>query len=143
MRQSSGLSTLLTRRIDGFAGMLPSAFRFGVVGLLASAVHLGVASLVVELGVHVMISNTIGFCAALIVSTVGHHTVSFSGRTTFRRGAQRFIPMAVAGFIANNVVLAALVASTGSSLAWLKIAIAILVIPPVTFCYAYFFAYKN
>lgn len=123
--------------------MLHAAFRFGIVGLLASAVHLAVASLALAYGIGVMASNTIGFCIALVVSVVGHHAVSFAGRTTFWRGARRFIPAAVVGFVANSVVLAGLITTTGSSLTWLKIAVAILVIPPATFGYAYVFAYKD
>jgi hypothetical protein len=111
--------------------------------VLASAVHLAVASGALAFGTHVMVANAVGFWVALVVSVVGHHAVSFPGRTSFWRGARRFAPAAVAGFLANNVVLAALVAATGNSYAWVKVAVAILVIPPVTFGYAYFFAYRD
>jgi putative flippase GtrA len=131
------------RKIERLVEMTRAAARFGVVGAFASAVHLGVASLVLALGVQVMLANTIGFLVALVVSVVGHHTLSFPGRTSFWRGAQRFVPAAIAGFLANNVVLTALIATTGTSYAWLKVAVAILVIPPATFAYAYFFAYKS
>ena len=39
--------------------------------------------------------------------------------------------------------VASLVATTGDDYALVKIAIATLVIPPGTFAYAYFFAYKS
>jgi len=131
------------RRIDRLFAMTRAAFRFGAVGALASAVHFGVATAALALDVQVMLANAIGFVVALAVSVVGHHTVSFPGQTSFRRGAQRFVPAAIAGFLANNVVLTALIATTGTSYAWLKVAVAILVIPPATFAYAYFFAYKG
>lgn len=123
--------------------MLRTAFRFGLVGVVASTVHLGVASVALAFGVEVLISNAIGFCVALVVSVVGHHTVSFPNQTTFWRGCWRFVPAAITGFVANNIVLATIVATTGSSHAWIKVAVAILVIPPATFAYAYFFAYRG
>lgn len=131
------------KKIDRLAEMFHAAWRFGAVGLLASAVHLAVASAALTLGFYVMVSNIIGFCTALVVSVVGHHCISFAGRTSFWRGTQRFVPAALIGFLANNVMLAALIAATGNSFAWLKIAVAILIIPPATFSYAYFFAYRN
>jgi len=130
-------------RIETFVGVAQTAFRFGIVGALASAVHLAVASAAIAAGVQIVFANSIGFCVALGVSLLGHHTISFPKRTAFWRGARRFIPVAIIGFIANNAVLATLVAATGNSLAWLKVAMAILVILPVTFGYAYFFAYKD
>ena len=90
-----------------------------------------------------MLANMIGFGTALIVSLVGHHKVSFPGRTSFWSGARRFVPAAVTGFLVNNLTLLGLVATTGPTYAWLKIAIAILIVPPVTFGYAYFFAYRS
>lgn len=143
MRQSSGQSIWLTKKIDRLRVILPAAFRFGAVGLLASATHLAAASGAVALGVEIFVANMVGFLLALVVSLVGHHSVSFPGPRPFWQGARRFIPAAVVGFLANNVALAGLVAATGDSYAWLKIAIAILVIPPATFAYAYFFAYRN
>ena len=133
----------MTRKIDGVGEIFRTAFRFGAVGALASAVHLGVASAALALGIPVMLANAIGFFTALSVSVVGHHRVSFYGRTSFWRGTRRFVPAAIAGFLANNVLLGALVAATGTSFAWVKVAVAILVIPPATFAYAYFFAYRD
>lgn len=131
------------KRAEGWAGLVPTGFRFGVVGLTASGVHLAAASLAIAAGMEVLHANSIAFVTALIVSLVGHHTFSFGGRTSFWRGAGRFIPGAAVAFVANNLVLAALVALTGETILWLKVALAILVIPPVTFAYAYFFAYRN
>ena len=143
MRQSSDPSIWSTKKNDGIQFFLKAAFRFGLVGLLATAVHLAVASAALFLGIEVMLSNAIGFCTALLVSIFGHHRVSFPGQTSFWRGSRRFIPAAIAGFLANNLVLGSLVAATGNSHAWAKLAIAILVIPLATFGYAYFFAYRD
>lgn len=90
-----------------------------------------------------MLANAIGFCVAFIVSVVGHHTVSFRGRTSFWRGTRRFAPAAIVGFLANNILLGSLIAATGNSYAWIKVAVSILVVPPVTFAYAQFFAYRD
>jgi putative flippase GtrA len=131
------------KKSDRIFEMLKAAFRFGIVGLLATAVHLAIATTALFLGIEVMLSNAIGFCTALFVSIIGHHHFSFPEQTTFWRGSRRFVPAAIVGFVANNVVLGGLVAATGNSHAWVKVAIAILVIPPATFGYAYFFAYRD
>ena len=106
-------------------------------------VHFCAASLGIRFDLPIMIANIIGFCAALIVSLVGHHKVSFPGRTSFWRGARRFLPAAVTAFVVNNLALLGLIAITGTSYGWLKVAVAILVVPPATFGYAYFFAYRD
>ena len=41
------------------------------------------------------------------------------------------------------LLLGTLIAATGGSYAWAKVAVAILVIPPATFAYANFFAYRD
>lgn len=123
--------------------MIATAFRFGAVGIVASAVHFGAAACALALELPVMAANAIGFVVALGISVFGHHAISFQGRAQFWRGARRFIPAAITGFVANNVLLGTLIVTTGSSYAWLKVAVAILVIPPATFAYAYFFAYRT
>jgi hypothetical protein len=111
--------------------------------VLASVVHLGVAAAALALDFQVILANAVGFFIALAVSVVGHHSVSFRGRTSFWRGTRRFVPAAIVGFLANNFLLGTLIAATGNSHAWVKVAVSILVIPPATFAYAHFFAYKD
>jgi|SoiMethySBSTD1v2_1073268.scaffolds.fasta_scaffold1861899_2 putative flippase GtrA len=134
---------LSTRRAEGLAQLVPTGFRFGLVGLVASGVHLAIASVAIAAGIAVLAANAVAFVIALGVSVCGHHAFSFRGRTTFWRGARRFGAGALVAFIANNFVLATLVAVTGESLAWMKVALAILVIPPLTFGYAHLFAYRE
>ncbi|MCP4308263.1 MAG: GtrA family protein [bacterium] len=129
--------------MNALDGMIPAGFRFGLVGLVATGVYLVFAALTIAAGVNVLVANGIAFLIAHVVSLCGHHAFSFHGRTSFWRGARRFIPGALVAFVANNLVLAGLVATTGDTYLWLKLAFAILVIPPVTFGYAYFFAYRD
>lgn len=130
-------------RIEALAALVRPFWRFGLVGLGASAVHFAIATALIGLGVAVLAANCLAFLVALVVTLPGHHYFSFRSRAPFRRGVRRFVPGAVVGFVANNLVLASLVAATGESYAWIKIALAIFVIPPATFCYAYFFAYRD
>ncbi len=132
-----------TKTSEILAAALQPAGRFAIVGLLASAVHLAVATTLITLGLYVLAANVVGFLVALGVSLVGHHSFSFRSRAPFLQGARRFIPAALAGFLANNLVLALLVATTGDAYAWVNVALAIFVIPPATFCYAYLFAYRG
>ena len=111
-----------------------AAFRFGAIGLAATGVHLVVAAAAISAGVNAIAANSLGFISALTISLIGHHIFSFKGRTSFWYGARRFAPVALVGFLINNLALASLVATTGDDYALVKIAIATLVIPPGIFC---------
>lgn len=77
--------------------------RFGFVGLLASGVHLMVASLLLWslAHIHEFLVNFLAYCAAFGVSWWGHQ------RVTFRQGAdlRRFLLMSWSGLTVNYAVL--------------------------------------
>ena len=124
-------------------GILSTGFRFGLVGVAATLVHLLVAFLVLHLGGEPLVSNTVGFIVALGFTTVAHHVFSFARRVTFYRGAVRYVPAAVLGFLVNSVLLATLdEVASGVLPAWLRIVIAVGITPVVTFFYARYYAYR-
>jgi putative flippase GtrA len=118
------------------------AVRFGAVGLTATAVHLAVAFMARGLGAEVFLANVVGFLSALAVSLAGHHHFSFRRQVSFRRGATRFIPIALLAFALNNGLLAAMLSIFGWRFADLSLAIAILAVPLISFLLARQFAYR-
>ena len=92
--------------------MLEQAKRFGLVGLLATAVHLLVGSTLILWGLAPERANPVAFCVAFCVSFAGHYTYSFATvGASFWPSAFRFALAAVAGFSVNQFVLVTLVSS--------------------------------
>lgn len=110
---------------DGFQGV-----RFGLVGGCATATHIIVAGaalwLIPEL--NVFIANLAGFLIAFWVSYFGHTHI------TFRKTGSvlKLLIVSCGGFIANNVILAALTQS-GILTGFLAILVAVLAIPAGVF----------
>lgn len=79
--------------------------RFGVIGLVATAVHLIAASACVVVGeVQELPANILAFCIAFPVSYFGHRYFTF--RTA--GSVMRFLMVSGASFVANNTILVAL-----------------------------------
>lgn len=86
---------------------LLTAYRFGVVGIVATATHAGVALALTYFDLtHPLIANLIAFMIAFAVSFTGHHLWSFPGAKRWRRRVLRFFSLAFAGFLANSAALA-------------------------------------
>ena len=75
--------------------VMNQAARFGAVGLLATAVHVIVAILLVEVtGLRVFWANIAAFAAAVIVSYAGNHRWTFACDGAHARYFPRFIAIA-------------------------------------------------
>jgi putative flippase GtrA len=85
-------------------------FWFGVVGASAAAVHLGTVWLLVsQLALAPLLANVLGFCAAFIVSFIGHHRRTFAAHAApLSQALPRFLLVAVLGFAANEILYALL-----------------------------------
>jgi len=92
---------------------LTTLMRFGGVGVLATLVHIAVAAAVFSFWTSLspFLTNVLAFLVAFQVSLWGHR------RFTFRRRGRsgRFLLIALTGFIANNGILASLLATTSIS----------------------------
>lgn len=77
-------------------------FRFAIVGGGATIVHLAVASMLVYFTPEIQIfsANAIAFCAAVIVSFVGHTVFTFQSRGSLIK----FFATALTGLLCNNAV---------------------------------------
>ncbi|MED5499453.1 GtrA family protein [Salinicola sp. LHM] len=117
-----------------------TAARFGLVGTVATAAHLSVAAVLSALWptLSEFIVNLCGFLVAFQISLVGHRRLTFR-----RRGrAKRFFTLAVLGFVLNNGVLAALLASTRIAGFW-AIVIATLTVPLITYVGSRLWAFRE
>lgn len=117
-----------------------TAARFGLVGTVATAAHLSVAAVLSALWptLSEFIVNLCGFLVAFQISLIGHRRLTFR-----RRGrAKRFFTLAVLGFVLNNGVLAALLASTRIAGFW-AIVIATLTVPLITYIGSRLWAFRE
>jgi putative flippase GtrA len=85
---------------------LSQIFRFGLVGLIATSAHMGVALLSnLGFGVAAQPSNFVAFCAAFLVSFIGHHNFSFRSRKNHIQTLPRFGVAAASGYLSSAVAL--------------------------------------
>lgn len=113
--------------------------RFGLVGGVATVVHLAVAATLSATwpALSEFVVNVCGFLVAFQISFIGHR------RLTFRRrgSARRFFLLALLGFALNNGVLASLLAVTAIRGFW-AIAIATLTVPIITYIGSRLWAFR-
>lgn len=84
--------------------------RFGLVGLLATAVHVTtVWILLTAVGIAPIPANTLAFLIAFGVSFTGHYAWTFRVPGNPRRAILRFSVIAVFAFVANTLLLAFLI----------------------------------
>lgn len=116
--------------------------RFGLVGVLATAVHTGVALTALSLLHRPLLSNLFGFLAAFVVSFLGHCLWTFKIEAGRWRAARRFFVVSGCSFLFSTVVLAACVAS-GLLPAFVSLLISIVVIPVCNYVAARLWAFAQ
>lgn len=86
--------------------MLRQAFRFGLVGALATLVHMVIGTILIQFEWHPLIANAVAFCTAFTVSFIGHLGYSFADQEPGLASALwRFALVALAGFSCNEILL--------------------------------------
>lgn len=89
--------------------MIGQIFRFALVGGAATLVHLLVGVTLIHAGWAPVLANAAAFSIAFTVSFAGHFGYTFVGANASLRAAlTRFIALALAGFAANEAILAGL-----------------------------------
>ncbi len=84
--------------------------RFGIVGALATFVHMVIGFLLIASGWHPLSANLIAFATAFLVSFVGHLGYSFSDQDVNpARAFWRFAVVALIGFACNEALLLVLI----------------------------------
>lgn len=123
--------------------MLRQALKFGVVGLLATAVHVMVGVLLIGLGWSAAFANPAAFATAFLVSFVGHFYVSFADQNSPKwQALRRFALVACLGFLCNQAILASVLA-TGFVPAAFALALSTLFAAAVTFVLSRRWAFRD
>ncbi|MEH6834394.1 MULTISPECIES: GtrA family protein [Falsihalocynthiibacter] len=90
--------------------MLKSVLKFGLVGGLATLVHITVGILWIRFGLNPLVANFLAYITALIVSFWGHHSFTFNNHNLpLGKTAPRFLTTSALGFLLNELILASLV----------------------------------
>ena len=85
---------------------LKTVVRFGLVGGLATLVHLLVGGTLIMTGTSPTTANVIAFAVAFFVSFAGHYGYSFASHNApMARSLRRFVIVALIGWGTNQTVL--------------------------------------
>ena len=86
---------------------LAQIVRFGIVGAVATAVHLGVVIILVETTVvpEPLVANVIAFCCAVLVSYFGHNYWTFQHRHHNAQKFARFVLITLSALGLNQMIL--------------------------------------
>lgn len=84
-------------------------FRFGLVGMLATVLHMIVGATLIHASWPPLLANLVSFLIAFLVSFMGHYGFSFPDHTqSLGTSLGRFVLVASGGFIVNETLLAGL-----------------------------------
>jgi putative flippase GtrA len=112
---------------------LLTILRFGIVGVMATAVHILVVWILLNhTHLPVLISNSFAFLTAFGVSFSGHYFWTFQNPGDPGRAIRRFLLISTGGFTTNTLFLAAML-----RIEWLSpfgsVVVSVVVIPLATF----------
>ena len=92
--------------------MLAQALRFGLIGVLATLVHMIVGVTLIDAGWPALVANVAAFAIAFSVSFMGHFGYTFPDHAVDpARALGRFAAVACGGFAVNESLLALLIRS--------------------------------
>lgn len=115
--------------------------RFGMVGIVATAIHTGVALAMLPTVGSLFLANLVGFLVAFVFSFLGQALWTFQIRVGRRAAAMRFFVVSGGSFLFSNLVLTAAKAS-GILPDWAALVVAIAVIPVCNFIAARLWAFR-
>ena len=116
--------------------------KFGIVGLVATCMHLAVALWMISMGVQAILANFIAFLCAFSLSFLGHFKWTFNSRANCAQAFTRFFFITLIAFIGNNAVLMGLIEKNIMS-EKLAVSIAVLIIPVITFVSSRIWVFKT
>lgn len=122
--------------------LLGQIFRFGLVGLAGTGVHLAVAWAANRLGgVPPYGANLAGFIAAFAWSYLGHFYWTFARRSGHRRHLSRFVIVALSGYALTNLVIWVVVTRMGHTFEW-ALAVILVAVPAFTWAVSRVWAFR-
>lgn len=122
---------------------LERLIRFGMIGLLATAVHatvgIGLHSLA---GASPLMANGIAFSVAVVIGFLGHSRVTFPDARADHAAFVRFAVTAVTGFALNQLIVWAVTERLGHPY-WLSLGLAVAIVPAATFVALRLWAFRR
>ena len=131
--RSPGREAEAGRRGGGALGPLARLGRFGVVGLVATAVHVAVGlALHHRAGATPLAANAVAFSVAVIVSFAGQRRLTFPDAAADGATFLRFVAAALAGLGLNQLIVWA-VTGPGGGPYWLALVLVLASVPAVVY----------
>ena len=122
--------------------LLKEGARFGIVGLIATALHVAVAwTLNHVAGAGPYAANAMAWMIAFVFAYLGHFYWTFGRSGNHRRHQLRFTVVSAAGFGMNNVVIWLVVDQLGLSFDVALVAI-LVVVPPASWVLSRLWAFR-
>jgi putative flippase GtrA len=116
--------------------------RFAVVGVIATATHTAVFTLAIEgVGIEPVLANALAFCVALLVGFTLNRKWTFAAHGGPDARLWRYAVGALAGLAVNSVIMAAVVHGAHLS-PYLGLALALTVVPPLTFALNHYWVFR-
>ncbi|WP_306117701.1 MULTISPECIES: GtrA family protein [unclassified Roseitalea] len=123
--------------------MIAQLARFAGVGMAATLAHVATALIAQgPFGAPAQLANLTGFCAAVLVSYLGHGRLTFDANDTHGVRMPRFVAVALAGLAVSSAVTAIVHGQLGASFA-LAMALVAITVPALTFLGARFWAFAR
>ena len=119
-------------------------FRFGIIGLMAAAIHYWVVVALVELGgLAPLLANVGGFATAFWCSFFGHRHWTFADRrsTNASRSFFRFLATAILGFLLNQLLFYLLLTHVNLPY-YISLAIVVAVVAVLTYVLSRLWAFR-
>lgn len=124
-------------------GIVSRVWRFGVVGVVATLVHVAVGmGLHHGAGTSPLWANGVAFTVAVVVSFLGQTRLTFPEATADRSAFLRFFAVALLGFSLNQLVVW-VVTGPFAGPYWIGLAIVVSTVPVVTFLSLRYWALRH
>jgi len=120
-------------------------FRFGIVGIIASVLHILTALTLLGAGLMGPYgANAAAFCVALIASYIGHHRWTFQREGGHAEHFPRFVTTALLGFALNQGIIAIAIEFFNLPY-WIAILIVVATVPAIVYllCKLWAFALRS
>lgn len=124
-------------------GIVSRVWRFGVVGVIATVVHVTVGmGLHHGAGASPLWANGVAFCVAVVVSFLGQTRLTFPESTADSAAFLRFFAVALFGFGLNQLIVWLVTEPFGGPY-WVGLAIVVASVPVVTFTALRYWALRH
>jgi putative flippase GtrA len=118
---------------DSILSEVFTAFKFSIVGIAATTLHLLIAlSLVTYYGIYPLLANFSAFLCAFMVSFLGNFHWTFHVAIDQRIALAKFFAVTLVAFVVNNLLLMVLLRVISLPKQW-AVVVAAMVVPLVTF----------